>query len=205
MNVGEYIKYLRKNMNLSQQELGDLVGVKRLAVIRWEKGETQNLKRSTIQKLSDVFNVSPSNFVFCEELNLEFKNEDSAPKLKQIPILGEIACGNPILCNNTYDFITVDKSINADFCVIAKGDSMINARIFDGDLVLVRSQQDVENGEIAVVIVDDEATLKRVYKIGKTIELRAENPKYKPLVYSGNELKQIRILGKAMFFASEVI
>lgn len=81
---------------------------------------------------------------------------------------------------------------------------MINARIFDGDIVYIRQQPDVENGEIAAVLIGDEATLKKVYKYPNRIELRAENPTMKPLEYEGEEINNVRILGKAVYFISKV-
>ena len=96
--------------------------------------------------------------------------------------------------------------INADFCLKCAGDSMIGARILNGDIVFIRRQDMVENGEIAAVVIDDEATLKRVFyepEKGKMV-LQAENPRFQPLVYVGDELNEIRILGKAVAFQSDV-
>ena len=81
---------------------------------------------------------------------------------------------------------------------------MINARIFDGDIVYIRQQPDVENGEIAAVLIDGEATLKRVFKHKESLELRAENPTFPPMYFEGTELNGIRILGKAVAFLSSV-
>lgn len=96
--------------------------------------------------------------------------------------------------------------IRADFCLRACGDSMINARIYDGDIVFIREQPMVEKGEIAAVIINDEATLKRVYYYPEQnkIILNPENPAYEPFVYVGEELNSIRILGKAIAFQSDV-
>jgi repressor LexA len=123
-------------------------------------------------------------------------------------MLGEIACGAPIFATEERgEFATVEGDLAADFCLRAHGDSMIGARIFDGDIVFIRSQSSVENGEIAAVIIDDEATLKRVYYYpteGKLI-LSPENPRYAPLVFIGEELEHIRILGKAVAFQSRIV
>ena len=81
---------------------------------------------------------------------------------------------------------------------------MIGARIHDGDIVYIRQQPDIENGEIAAVLIDDEATLKRVYKSGDSIILQPENPAYAPRVFVREEINQIRILGKAVCFLSKV-
>ena len=99
-------------------------------------------------------------------------------------------------------FVMANNDINADFCLKAKGDSMINARIFDGDIVFIRQQPTVNNGEIAAVIIDNEATLKRVYLYDNRLELRPENPTYPVLNYEGEQLDSIRIIGKAVAFQS---
>ena len=127
------------------------------------------------------------------------------PKTKKVPLVGTIACGTPITAvENIEDYIDMSEDVRADFALRCKGDSMINARIFDGDIVYIRQQPDVENGEIAAVLIDDEATLKRVFKHKDSLELRAENPTFPPLYYEGSELETIRILGKAVAFLSEV-
>ena len=121
--------------------------------------------------------------------------------LTQYPVLGNIACGNPILAvQDAESFATTSQSTHADFCLVAKGDSMIGARIFDGDQVFIQSASMVNNGDIAAVVVDDEATLKRVYYYPEESKLilYPENPMYKPLVFEGEALNGIHILGKAV-------
>lgn len=206
MKVSEYIKTLRTQKGISQEELGKIVGVQRAAVQKWESGATQNLKRTTIQKLAEYFNVNPAGFIDDDLTNSLFTYENIHPiQIKKIPMLGEIACGQPIYANEDYEtFVEVNSDIKADFCLIAKGDSMINARIFDGDVVFIKSQPDVENGEIAAVIINDEATLKRVYKYPNRIELRPENPTHEVQDYEGEKLNEIRILGKAVAFQSYI-
>lgn len=137
--------------------------------------------------------------------NSEIENILPLPKTKKVPLVGTIACGTPTTAvENIEDYIDMSENIHADFALRCKGDSMINARIFDGDIVYIRQQPDVENGEIAAVLIDDEATLKRVFKHKDSLELRAENPTFPPLYYEGSELVTIRILGKAVAFLSEV-
>ena len=116
----------------------------------------------------------------------------------------------PTICSVHGKFILADSgaNIDADFCVIAQGDSMINARIMDGDIVFVRKQEMVENGEIAVVIVNDnEVTLKRFFYYPELnqVVLQPENPAFRPMVYMNEELSHIRVLGKAVAFTSSVI
>jgi repressor LexA len=122
-------------------------------------------------------------------------------------VLGDIACGMPIYADEKHEsFVSVSDKFDADFCLTARGDSMIGARIYDGDIVFIRSQSTVENGEIAAVILGDEATLKRVYYYPdeEKLILSPENPKYAPLVYIKNELNDIKILGKAVAFQSAI-
>lgn len=126
---------------------------------------------------------------------------------KRIPVLGEIACGTPILTDEQHDsFVMSGTNLDADFCLRAKGDSMIGARIQDGDIVFIKKSDMVANGEIAAVVIEDEATLKRVYYYPEKSKLilTPENPKYEPLVFMGPELDEIHILGKAVAFQSEI-
>lgn len=116
-------------------------------------------------------------------------------------MLGKIACGEPIFADEEHEtYVEIDESYGADFCLTAQGDSMINAGIENGDTVLIREAPIVDNGEIAAVIIDDEATLKRVYyyKGENKLVLQAENPRYSPFVYLNEELETIRIIGKAV-------
>ena len=122
-------------------------------------------------------------------------------------MIGSIACWKPISANEEKElYVEAGAEIEADFCLRAKGDSMIRARIYDGDIVFIRKQSMVDNGEIAAVVIDDEATLKRVnyYPEKNLLILKAENPDYEDLVYTGEQLDHIIILGKAVAFQSDV-
>ena len=149
----------------------------------------------------------------CDDMDVTLSEKDSIlhsniipmPAMRKIPLVGSIACGTPILAEENLDgSIEAPDHIHADFALRCKGDSMINARIFDGDIVYIRQQESVEHGEIAAVLVGDEATLKRVYMYDDCISLEAENPQYKPMVYRGEEMNNIRILGKAVAFTSVI-
>lgn len=206
MNIGFYIKKLRIDKGYSQEQLGKLVGVQRAAVQKWECGKVQNLKRETIKKLAEVFNVPASSFFSDFETEIfSIPGIQPIPKMKRVPRLGAIACGEPILAEQNIDgYDTIEADINCDFTLVCKGDSMINARIFDGDVVYIKQQPDVENGEIAAVLINDEATLKKVYKHPDKLVLRACNPLYDDFVYTADEATNIHILGKAVVFKSLV-
>lgn len=127
---------------------------------------------------------------------------------KKFPLLGEIACGKPIFVDEDREsYVMAGTDIQADFCLKCKGDSMINARINNGDIVFIKQQNMVNNGEIAAVIIDNEATLKRFYyyKEANLVILKAENPKVPDFEFQGEQLNQIRVIGKAVAFQSDVI
>ena len=121
-------------------------------------------------------------------------------EVKEIPILGKIACGEPIFADEERGRYTLVSGVNADFALEAQGDSMIGDRIYNGDVVFCRNQPTVDNGEIAVVIIKDEATLKHFfyYPDRGLVILKASNPAYEDLIYMDDELADIRILGKAI-------
>ena len=149
---------------------------------------------------TDDMTLAPSLTIPCPE-NL------SPLRLRRYPVLGEIACGRPILAVEDPDagYVTAADT-TADFCLTAKGDSMIGARIFDGDEVFIQQTDVVENGEIAAVVVEGEATLKRVYYYPEEqkLVLEAENPDYEPLVFIGPDLETVHILGRAVAFQSKL-
>lgn len=181
----------------------------------WKKGKSSP-KIDKLQKIAEFFNVNIEWLTGVSDekerpKDLEEWNKKLGilPIAKQkLPLLGEVACGQPIFANEEREsYIEAGTNIQADFCLKAKGDSMINARIHDGDIIFIRKQNTVNNGEIAVVIIDDSVTLKRVfyYPDDMKLVLQAENPKYEPLVYVNEELEQIHILGKAVAFQSDVL
>ena len=208
MTTGERIKMLRIKLNMTQEELGQKIGVKTPAIYKYENGLVVNLKRSTIEKLANALNTSPAFLMGFEEETATFpKNLAPLPTFVKKPRLGAIACGKPILAvEEANEFDDVPDTIECDFTLLCKGDSMTSARIFDGDIVYIRAQPQVENGEIAAVRIGDEATLKRVYYTPNSnrITLRAANPLYPDMEFDGPTLNDIEILGKAVAFTSMI-
>lgn len=207
------LKSRRMELGLTLLDVAKAVGVSEATISRYENGNIKSMKNDRIEKYAKILMVNPTALIesefpdeppSAEELAEKFSNIKPV-KLKKFPLLGNIACGKPIFADEDKEScIMADMDINADFCLTAQGDSMINARIYDGDIVFIKEMPIVDNGEIAAVIIDDEATLKRVYyyhEKGKLI-LSPENPKYEPFVYVGEELNNIRILGKAVYFMS---
>ena len=202
------IKNRREELQLTQQQVADAVGVSEATVSRWETGDIGDLKRSRIMALANILQISPSIIVGVTESESSYHLVNIFPiGTKQHPLLGDIACGEPILATEQFEsYVAAGADIKADFCLRCKGNSMINARIHDEDIVFIRKQPMVENGEIAAVVIDNEATLKRVYyhKEDGWINLVSENPAFPPLVYAGNDLNKVIILGKAVAFQSDV-
>lgn len=214
VTIGERIKERRKQLGLTVDELALRLGKNRATIYRYESNDIEKLPTTVLEPLAKALDTTPSHLMGWEDKNsdplsdLMQKYDNIKPvKLKRFPMLGEIACGKPVFADEDREhYVMADMDIAADFCLTAKGDSMINARIYEGDIVFIKEMPIVDNGDIAAVIIDDEATLKRVYYYpnDNMLQLVAENPKYKPLVYQGEELNHIRILGKAVYFMSTI-
>lgn len=166
-------------------------------------------KIPTLYMLADIFNVNPIWLMGYDAP--KFNNNAGAalpsnlvslPKMEKVPLIGEIACGTPILAEqNIKDYVDLPGHIRADYALECKGDSMINAGIRNGDIVYIRQQPEVENGEIAAVAVDeDEATLKRFYHDGDVVQLVAENPRIAPKVFTGEDINRVRVIGLAVAY-----
>ena len=203
------IKERRLALNLTQEELAQRLGLQKSAIAKYESGRVENIKRSVLAKMAEVLECSPTYLMGWDD------EQPSAPSYSnifplqrtRIPFLGQIACGEPIFCNEDREsYVEAGTDVRADFCLKARGDSMTGARIMDGDIVFIQKDAPIEDGQIYAVVIDDEATLKRVYYDAEDhmLQLVAENPAYKPLIYTGEKLDHVHILGKAIAFQSDV-
>lgn len=209
LTFGQKLRAARKAKKLTQKGLASMINAAHNSISNWENDQNRP-DPDTIQNLCWALDVTPNYFFLPDTAEKKMEN---LPKncfpihTKQIPLLGTIACGRPILAaENIHDMVSIPEEIGADFALQCKGDSMLGARvqIHDGDLVYIRQQEDVDNGTIAAVLINEEATLKRVYKQPDKVILQPENPDFEPLVYIGQELENIRILGKAVAFVSRI-
>jgi repressor LexA len=206
--MSEKIKELRTSQGLTLEQVANKVGVGKSTVRKWETGIIANMKRDKIAALAEALHTTPAYLMGWEENEPSSERNDLFAQFgimpiskKKLPILGNAACGEPKYAEQTFEgYVTVGADMQADFCLYAKGDSMVNARIHDGDIVFVRKQDIVEDGEIAVVLVEDDTTIKRVYydRENNVLTLVPENPAFKIMRYMGAELNQIRILGKVI-------
>lgn len=208
MNIGARIKARRKELGLSVDEVAAKINKNRATVYRYESNEIDKFPLDILYPLAEALQTTPAYLMGWDADDHSLPaNLLPMPEMRQIPLIGSIACGKPILAEEHVEsYIDIPKYIKADFALTCKGDSMINARIYDGDIVYIRTQTSVETGEIAAVLIDNEATLKRFYHYPEKnmLILKAENPKYEDFIFIGSEIQSLRILGKAVAFTSSI-
>lgn len=206
----ERLKSLRREKGWSQQRLADELDLSKSSVNMYERGEREP-GFETMEAIADLFNVD-MNYLYgrtdikiADPIVLAPKKPtippgfEPMPKMKKIPLIGSIACGEPITAEqNIEKMVDAPENIRCDFSLTCHGDSMVDAGIHDKDVVYIRIQPEVENGEIAAVRIDGEATLKRVYYNPGTLTLMPANPAYAPMIYTGSQLEEVHIEGKAV-------
>ena len=219
MTLRQRLAALKTENGLTTDELSRRSGVPKGTLNKLLNGETRNPTIATLQRLADALGcpieqlteqsaeapapLRPGDIPGVFRLGDGKNAGELLPvRRKKIPLLGEIAAGRPIYADEAFDTVDCDTGMHCDFALRVHGDSMVGARIRSGDIVFIRRQDDVDDGQIAAVIVDDEATLKRVYHIKNGLQLLSENPDYPPMVFTLEEYGSIRILGRAVGFQS---
>lgn len=192
--MNELIKNRRKQLGITLEEIGDYVGVSKTTVQRWESGNISNMRRDRIQKLAQILKLDPQQLI---------GGEGQMSAFVKIPVLGQVAAGMPITAQeDIIGYEEVPQSwVKNDtlFALKIKGDSM-EPRIVEGDIVVVRQQNDVESGQLAVVMVGEEATCKKVIKHADGIALIANNPKYAPMLFSAQDVHSmpVAVIGRVV-------
>jgi len=207
MELREVLAKLKTENGLTTELLSARSGVPRGTLNKLLNGETRNPTGATLKKIADALNCPVELLYSGRNADLsQLKNSADFVTVRRraIPVLGEIAAGVPMLAEENAELILCEDSLTCDCALRVRGDSMIGARIHDGDVVFIRLQDDVDDGDIAAVVLNDEATLKRVYHIKNGLQLLSENPKYPPMIYTLDECESIRILGKAVGFQSRI-
>lgn len=207
--ISKRLLQLIEDNDISYGELSKKTNIPKSALQRYATGETEKIPITRIEVIAKALNTT-AQFIMGWDENESYNNDifsipgiNPIPKTYKRPRLGAIACGEPILAEENIEaYDDIPDSIKCDFTLICKGDSMVNARINDGDIVYIKQQSQVDNGEIAAVLIDNEATLKRVYIYEDKVVLQPENTKYPPFVYTKEDMNNIRILGKAVGFTS---
>lgn len=202
------LKKRRKELGLTLAQIAEMMGVSEATVQRWESGNIKSVRYEKMDKLAEILRVNPAAFMGWDDSADLPINVESIRAMRKVPLVGQIACGTPILAEqNIEDYIDLPHHIRADYALTCKGDSMIGAGVHDGDVVYIRKQAQVDNGQIAAVLVgDDDATLKRFYYDGKaTVTLTAENPAVPPMVFAGEDVGRIRVIGVAVAFTHSLV
>lgn len=198
-DLSQKIKALRTSLGLTLEQVAEQVGVGKSTVRKWETGMIENMRRDKIAKLATALHTTPGYLMGWEDApNNIPSNMQPMPEMRKVPRVGRIACGEPITAEeNIEDYDETPAGWHADFSLLCVGDSM-SPKIEDGDIVAIRCQQEVHNGEIAAVRIGDEATLKMVFLHSDYIELRPVNPAYPSIIRRLEEMEEIRIEGKAV-------
>ena len=205
----ERLRALRNRKGWSQQRLAEELKTSKSSVNMYERGEREP-GFEMMEAIADTFNVDMDYLLGRSDIERRTPIMPPVPippgflpppKMKKVPLIGDIACGDPITAEqNVADYLDVPEDVHCDFCLRCHGDSMIDAHIQDGDVVYIHCQPEVNDGEIAAVRVGDEATLKRVYYDGQNLTLMPCNSAYRPRTYSGPELDDIQIEGRMVGF-----
>ncbi len=209
MSTGEIIKATRKAKGFSVKVISEQTGISSATLFRYENGEISKIPMNNIIAIAKVLQVPTAKLMgdnSPEVMGGDIAGTEPLPAFKMLPILGQIACGEPLFAEgNISGYQGVPSDIPADFILRCQGDSMINARIYHDDIVYVKSQNYGENGDIVVAMIDDCATLKRLYKYPGQVVLQPENPNYPPLIYTENDFENVFIIGKVVGFTSKCL
>ena len=207
MTTGERMKQRRKEIGFSAEKVAERLGVSPATIYRYEKGDIEKVPVDSLAELAKILQTTPAYLMGWEEQPTPKPTSPTPippgfipmPKMKKVPLIGAIACGDPITAlQNREGDVDVPEDVRCDFALKCHGDSMVGAGIHDGDVVYIHIQPEVENGEIAAVRIGDEATLKRVYYSGDTLTPMPANAAYAPLVYTGETLNEVKIEGRAV-------
>ena len=198
MNTGEKIKELRELSGMTQEELGARLGLKKAAINKYETGRVVNLKRSTIEKLCEIFNVLPQELMGMDYNTVPSSSNIIMPSAKKLPIMGVVCAGDGVYCQDDFqgNFI-IDIQVDADFCLKVRGNSMEGAQIYDGDIAFIKKDDYFNDGDIYAVerLGLSEASLKKVYINDNSVMLIPCNSEYSPIATT---LDQIRIIGRCV-------
>ena len=207
--VATFARRLREGLDvrgMTQAELAKRSGISKSSISRYIKGDWEG-KQSAVYELAKALGVTEA-WLMGYDVPMESDTApaippgfEPLPKTVKRPLVGNIACGEPITAEeNIEDYVDVPENVQCDFCLRCKGDSMIDAGIHDGDVVYIHIAPQVENGQIAAVRIDGEATLKRFFwnEETKTMTLLAENRNFAPLVYTGPILETVHVEGRAV-------
>lgn len=205
MTKGDKIRIAREAKGLTQEELGAVCGVSKQTIYKYEQGIITNIPSDKVELICSELDISPVYLMGWEAGEAATVPDNLTPiRFHQKPLVGSIACGTPILAEeNITDYVDVPEHINCDFALKCHGNSMVDLGVEDGDIVYIRSQPEVQNGQIAAVVVDDmepEATLKKFFKYENHIMLIPANSEEQPFAFYGEDMARVHVQGLAVGF-----
>lgn len=201
--MAENIKRYMEKKDINAKQLAKILDFPYTTVLSWINA-TNYPRIDKIEQMADFFGIKKSDLIEDKIDNIINRHPDPHPirKIRSVPILGTIACGTPIWAEENFEgYIGIDPMhMDGEFALICKGDSMVDANIHDGDIVLMKKTSDVEDGRIAAVFIEDATTLKKVYKRDNSLVLQPCNKNYGPIVYSAKEAEDngIQIIGECV-------
>ena len=205
MSIGEFIKTRRKELGLSADDLAIKIGKNRATVYRYESNYIEKLPADVLVPLAAALRVTPGDLISKGEGGVSTSHTLQGIKnivpieRRMVPVIGTIAAGTPILADEHIEaWVPCDARCRVDFGLKVQGDSMIDAGIEDGDIVFIQQVDDVDDGQMAAVCIDDEATLKYVYKEKEGVTLNPANPRYRPMHFDASNCDNIYIVGRAV-------
>lgn len=205
MNFGDRIKYRRESLGMTQEELAEILGYSGKWTISKIENGSSDIPRQKVVEFAKALKTTPVFLMGFTEDALDYSSYGLTRVEKhEIPLLGRIACGKPIFADENIETYIDPKDVEADFALRCEGDSMIDMGIEDGNIAFIRKQETLNNGDVGVIAVDDEVTLKRFVRYPDRIELHPANQKYMALIILANEHKEVRIIGKLVGFYHQV-
>lgn len=205
MTKGDKIRIAREAKGLTQEELGTVCGVSKQTIYKYEQGIITNIPSDKVELICNELDISPVYLMGWEAGESAPLPDNLTPiRFHQKPLVGSIACGTPILAEeNITDYVDVPEHVHCDFALKCQGNSMIDLGVEDGDIVYIRSQPEVQNGQVAAVIVDgmeSEATLKKFFKYENHIMLIPANSEEQPFAFYGEDMARVHVQGLAVGF-----
>ena len=205
MNFGDRVKFRRESLGMTQEELASKLGYSgKWTISKIEKGSS-DIPRQKVVEFAKALKTTPVFLMGFTEDALDYSSFSDTPVEKHKDPLPECStCDKPGFAEEIIETFIDPQDIKADFAMRCGGDSMINMGIEDGDIAFIRKQETLNNGDVGVIIIDDEVTLKRFFCYSDHIELHPANQQYKTLIILKNEHKDVRIIGKLVGFYHQV-
>ena len=202
--IGTRMRARRMSLGMSLNRTAQKIGCTATTLKRWEEGDIKSIKSSRVKDIADALNTTPADLFGIEEYTVALPGVKAIRHSRRVPVQSSARSVKTVdLINKSTESIVLPDGVTADYAYTMKDDSMINARIFKGDQVYIRrvkSDDEIKNGDIALIVTNGRELLRRVYRFKGYMDLRPENPTYEPITFEGLEQTGVEIVGKAIAF-----